>query len=62
MNRADPFNAFDACGDGQFDMLTSGAIDKLYNLWNRDPVTVRASYLASKGAKDRPLATTLPSY
>jgi Icc protein len=62
MNRADPFNAFDACGDGQFDMLTSGAIDKLYNLWNRDPVTVHASYLAFKGAKDRPLATTLPSY
>lgn len=62
MNRADPFNAFDACGDGRFDLLAAGAVDKLYNLWNRDPVIVRASYLSSKGTKDRPSATTLPSY
>jgi Icc protein len=62
MNRADPFNAFDGCGDGRFDMLASGMVDKLYSLWNRDPVTVRASYLASNGVKDRPSPTTLASY
>jgi 3',5'-cyclic AMP phosphodiesterase CpdA len=62
MNRADPFNAFDACGDGRFDVQKSGMVDLLHNLWNRDPVTIRASYLASRGLKDRPPATTLPSY
>lgn len=62
MNRADPFNAFDACGDGQLDVLTNGTVDILHNLWNRNPVTVRASYLASNGTRDRPPATTLPSY
>jgi 3',5'-cyclic AMP phosphodiesterase CpdA len=62
MNRPDPFNAFDGCGNGRFDVLASGMVDKLYNLWNRDPVTVRASYLASNGTKDRPPVTTLASY
>jgi 3',5'-cyclic-AMP phosphodiesterase len=62
MNRADPFNAFDACGDGQFELLTNGTVNILHNLWNRNPVTVRASYLASNGTRDRPPATTLPSY
>jgi len=62
MNRADPFNAFDGCGDGQLNVLASGMIDKVYNLWNRNPVTVRANYLSSSGAKDRPTATTLSSY
>jgi len=62
MNRPDPFNAFDGCGDGQFDVAASGMIDKLYNLWNRNPVTVRGTYLESGGTKDRPPATTLASY
>jgi Icc protein len=62
MNRSDPFNAFDGCGDGQINVLASGMIDKVYNLWNRNPVTVKASYLASKGASDRPPVATLTSY
>jgi 3',5'-cyclic AMP phosphodiesterase CpdA len=62
MNRADPFNAFDGCGDGQLNVLTSGLVDKVYNLWNRNPVTVRSGYLVSNGAKERPLATTLASF
>jgi len=62
MNRSDPFNAFDGCGDGELHVLTSGMIDKLYNLWNRDPVTIKSSYLVSNGAADRPPATTLSSY
>ncbi|WNG27056.1 serine/threonine protein phosphatase [Cystobacter fuscus] len=62
MNRADPFSNFDGCGDGRFDVTAEGLADKLYNLWDRDPVTVRSSYLASKGKKDRPAATKLPSY
>jgi Icc protein len=62
MNRSDPFNAFDGVGNGQLNVLASGMIDKVYNLWNRNPITVRANYLASNGAKDRPPAATLPSY
>lgn len=62
MNRADPFNAFDGCGDGQFEALTSGAVDKVYSLWNRNPVAIRSSYLVSNGAKDQPPATTLSSF
>jgi Icc protein len=62
MNRADPFNPFDGCGDGQLSVLTNGMVDKVYNLWNRDPITIRSSYLASNGTRDRPPATTLASY
>jgi Icc protein len=62
MNRADPFNAFDGCGDGELQVLTSGLIDKVYNLWNRNPITIKSSYLVSNGVADRPPATTLPSY
>jgi 3',5'-cyclic-AMP phosphodiesterase len=43
-------------------VLASGMVDKIYNLWNRNPVTVRSSYLLSSGAKDRPPTTTLSSY
>lgn len=68
MDRANPFNEFDACGDGRFqvnaDPRQRGAVmvDKLYNLWNRRPVVVSHRYLASNGREDKPLATTLPSY
>ncbi len=61
-NRADPFSAFDGCGDGRMDLLENGLVDKLYNLWDRDPVTVRATYTASNGKEDRPAPTRLPSY
>jgi Icc protein len=61
-NRADPFSQFDGCGQGRLDVLESGLVNKLYNLWERNPVTVRASYLASNGARDAPPATKLPSY
>lgn len=62
MNRSDPFNQFDGCGDGQVQVLMSGMVDKLYNLWNRDPVTIKASYVSSYGFKDRPMGTKLASY
>jgi predicted phosphodiesterase len=62
MNRADPFSAFDGCGDGRIDVLESGLVNKLYNLWERDPVTVRGTYLASRGSQDAPPATLLRSY
>lgn len=62
MNRADPFNQFDGCGNGSFDLQSSGVVDALYALWDRHPITVRASYLASGGAKDAPPKTKLSSY
>jgi predicted MPP superfamily phosphohydrolase len=62
MNRADPFSAFDGCGDGRMDVLESGLVDKLYNLWQRNPVTVRASYLASNGQTAAPPSPKLSSY
>ncbi|AKU97580.1 hypothetical protein AKJ09_04244 [Labilithrix luteola] len=62
MNRPDPFNNFDGCGTGRIDVLTSGMVDKIYSLWDRHPITVKATYLASNGAKDAPPATKLGSY
>ena len=62
MNRADPFDQFDGCGDGRVAVAPGGLVDKIYNLWDRNPVTVKASYLASSGGKDKPTPTRLPSY
>jgi len=62
MNRGDPFDQFDACGDGRMDVLADGLVDKIYNLWDRNPVTVRATYLRSHGKVDRPPAPQFASY
>jgi predicted MPP superfamily phosphohydrolase len=68
MDRANPFDEADACGDGRVqvgldpDKKEALLVDKLYNLWNRKPVLVASRYLASNGKEDAPLATTLPSY
>lgn len=62
MNRADPFNEFDGCGDGRVRIGADGLAEKIYALWNRNPVSVKHSYLASNGAKDRPAVPTRPSY
>lgn len=62
MNRADPFDQFDGCGDGALDVHEGGLVDALYNLWDRNPMSIRASYVTSNGANERPPATKLPSY
>jgi Icc protein len=62
MNRADPFDQFDGCGDGRMNVDARGLVDKIYNLWDRDPVTVKSSYLASNGKKDKPTPTRLVSF
>jgi 3',5'-cyclic AMP phosphodiesterase CpdA len=54
MNRADPFDEFDGCGDGSVDVLAGGHADKHYNLWSRNPIRVSAAYLASDGGQERP--------
>ncbi len=62
MARPDPFDPQDGCGDGSVQVLASGLVDKVYNLWNRNPVNVRASYLTSRGAKDKPASAVLTSF
>jgi 3',5'-cyclic-AMP phosphodiesterase len=62
MGRPDPFNPNDGCGDGSVLVHPDGLADKIYNLWNRNPVTVTKTYLATRGAKDRPELPTLRSY
>ena len=61
-NRADPFSQFDGCGDGSVDVLEEGLVNALYNLWDRNPVSVRASYVSSNGLRDMPPRPKLPSY
>jgi 3',5'-cyclic AMP phosphodiesterase CpdA len=62
MSRANPFNPHDACGNGRVDVLADGLVNKVYNLWDRNPVTVKASYLKSFGKVDRPPAPTFKTY
>jgi Icc protein len=62
MNRANPFDPNDACGDGQLNVNADGLVDMVYNLWERNPVTVKGSYLRSQGRSDNPAATTLKTY
>jgi 3',5'-cyclic-AMP phosphodiesterase len=62
MNRADPFDQFDGCGDGRVNVGEGGLVEKIYNLWDRNPVSIKHSYLASNGVKDKPSLTTLGSY
>ncbi len=57
MDRADPFDQFDGCGDGTVGVRTDGQADKYYNLWDRSPVTVAYEQVASGKA-----APAGPSY
>jgi len=60
MDRPDPFNPNDGCGDGRVVVHEDGLVDKIYDLWNRNPITVKATYVAN--GKDRPPATSRPAY
>lgn len=62
MNRADPFNPNDALGDGSVRVNPDGLVDKVYNLWNRNPVQVASAYLASAGKTATPPTPNLKSY
>ena len=62
MNRPDPFNSMDGCGDGEVLVHPDGLVDKLYKLWNRNPVTVSRAYMTSNGKKDLPLKPNAGSY
>ena len=62
MARPDPFNPNDGCGDGSMLVHPDGLIDKVYNLWNRNPITIKKTYMTTRGAKDKPEAPTRASY
>ena len=62
MNRSDPFDEFDGCGDGAVDVSRIGRADKRYNFWSRNPVRVSSVYLDSDGANDRPARETDRNY
>lgn len=62
MNRADPFSEFDGVGNGRVNVAPGGLVEKIYNLWDRNPVSIKHSYLKSGGKSDRPAEPTLKSY
>jgi 3',5'-cyclic AMP phosphodiesterase CpdA len=62
MGRPDPFNPNDGCGDGFATVTADGLVDKVYNLWNRNPVDVPSAYLHSGGKQSRPQEPTLKSF
>jgi hypothetical protein len=62
MGRPDPFNPNDGCGDGLVQVHPDGLVDKVYNLWNRNPITISRAYMTSRGAKDKPPVPTRSSY
>lgn len=62
MGRPDPFNPHDGIGDGSVVVHPDGLVDKVYNLWNRNPVTVSRKYTASRGKEDGPKTSNLRSY
>ena len=43
-------------------VTADGLVDKVYNLWNRNPVDVPSGYLQSGGRKLRPQEPTLKSF
>jgi 3',5'-cyclic-AMP phosphodiesterase len=61
MDRPDPFDPNDGCGDGYFDVNADALVDSIYRLWNRNPVTVKATYVAT-GKTDRPKSNNRRGY
>jgi 3',5'-cyclic-AMP phosphodiesterase len=62
MNRPDPFDPNDGLGNGEVQMHPDGLVDKIYNLWNRNPVQVSAAYVTSGGKQDPPAKPNLVSF
>jgi 3',5'-cyclic AMP phosphodiesterase CpdA len=62
MNRPDPFDPNDGCGDGHVQVHPDGLVDKVYNLWNRNPVQVSRAYMVSGGKDAVPPQPNLASF
>lgn len=62
MNRPDPFNPSDGCGNGEVHVQADGLVDKIYNLWNRKPITITKAYTESWGRQSAPAKPNRASY
>ena len=62
MNRPDPFNPNDGCGNGEVHVQADGLVDKIYNLWNRKPITITRAYTDSWGRESTPEKPNRVSY
>jgi Icc protein len=62
MSRPDPFDPADGCGNGSVRVHPDGLADKIYQLWNRNPISVTSTYLRSSGRTDRPPAPNRKGY
>jgi hypothetical protein len=62
MSRPDPFNPQDGCGNGEIAPQADGLVDMVYNLWNRNPVTIKSAYTASWGREAKPPTPNRRSY
>lgn len=62
MNRSDPFNSCDGCGDGEIRLTADGLVDKVYKIWNHEPILVPSAYLTSDGTESIPPRPNLTSY
>jgi len=62
MSRPDPFNPNDGCGDGEVHVHPDGLVDKVYNLWNRNPLVVSSAYTASWGKESMPPVPNRAAY
>jgi 3',5'-cyclic-AMP phosphodiesterase len=62
MTRPDPFNPQDGCGDGEVVVHPDGLVDKIYNFWNRNPLTVARAYTLSGGKEAVPPKPNRPTY
>ena len=51
MSRANPFDPHRRLRRRAGECAADGLVDMVYNLWDRNPVTVPASYLKSHGTK-----------
>ena len=62
MSRPDPFDPNDGCGDGEVHVHADGLVNKVYALWNRNPITVSRGYTASWGKQGAPPKPNRSSY
>jgi len=62
MTRPDPFNPRMGAVDGEVRVYPDALVDKIYNFWNRNPVTVARKYTASWGKEAVPPKPNRPSF
>lgn len=62
MGRPNPFDTNDGLGDGEVLVHPDGLVDKIYQLWNRNPIEVTRTYMRTRGRQDAPPRPHLESY